>query len=597
MNNLTKYNQHNPKNFQSKLYKRLTRLFSGPITNYHKQFVVKNKKKDITKYNFKTASSLKFDRGKYNPFSDMHFRRMDEMTRFERYIDFEQMDYEPIMGSALDTYADEITAYTVLDPILKITAKNDQVKQILHELYYNIMNIESNAFSWARMMCKYGDYFLYLDIDEDKGVTNFINIPAQEMEKLEGLDESNPSYVQYQWTTGGLTFENWQVAHFKIEGDSKYSPYGMSIFDPVRRTWRMLVLMEEFMMSYRMTRAAERRVWYLEMGGIDPSDEEQLVQKVITQIKRTQVADPDTGNMDRRYNPQAVEEDIFLTKRGDVGSRVEQLPGGQFTNAIDDIKYLQEKLFTGLKIPQEYLSRGERGTTDKETLTLKDVKFSKVIQRLQKHFVNELVKIGRIHLYVLGIRGNDLLDFNIQLNNPSKVAEMQQLEVSRTKLDFASVANESPFYSTHWCSTKVLGMTEKEFERNQIEKFADKKRQIQLDSIEKSAESGLGGEFGEDLGSMPQIPQDSLDTLESVPEEGLEGLEPEMATDNPELLAAPGKRDYDPDWRERETPGSKGKTYTKRGQTPRPKRTLKAQGALYEEIEDIQKSLGEIDND
>ena len=151
---------------------------------------------------------------------------MANVSRSQRYIDFDQMEYEPIIASALDIYADEMTTSSHLNPLLRIHCPNEEIKLILNSLYYNVLNIEHNLFNWCRTMCKFGDFMLYLDIEEEQGVTNAIGLPTREVERLEGEDKTNPNYIQYQWNSAGMTFENWQIAHFRVLGNDKYAPYG-----------------------------------------------------------------------------------------------------------------------------------------------------------------------------------------------------------------------------------------------------------------------------------------------------------------------------------------------------------------------------------
>jgi len=274
-----------------------------------------------------------------------------------------------------------------------------------------VLNVDFNLFGWCRTMCKYGDFFLYLDIDERLGIQSTIGLPTHEIERLEGEDKTNPKYVQFQWNSGGLTFENFQIGHFRILGNDKYAPYGTSILEPARRIFRQLILLEDAMMAYRIVRSPERRAFYIDVGNVAPNDVEQYMQKVMTQMKRNQVVDSNTGRVDLRYNPMSVEEDYFIPVRGGVSSRVESLPGGTMTGDIDDVKYLRDKLFSALKVPASYLSQAEGADEDKTTLAQKDVRFARTIQRLQRSIVTELEKVGIIHLYTLGYKGADLISF------------------------------------------------------------------------------------------------------------------------------------------------------------------------------------------
>jgi hypothetical protein len=504
--------QKNPRQANSPLFKRLTRLFSGPIVNYRAQTPRRLRRGQLDKFNFTSASGMSFKKASYEPLSGYPMNSvMGNISRAERYADFDQMEYMPELASAMDIYADEMTTSSELQELLRIDCPNDEIKAVLDTLYHNVLNIDHNLFGWCRTMCKFGDYFLYLDIDENMGITNVIGLPTGEIERLEGEDKTNPNYVQYQWNSGGLTFENWQMGHFRILGNDKYAPYGTSVLEPARRIWRQLTLLEDAMMAYRIVRSPERRVFYIDVGNIAPNDIEQYMQKVMTQMKRNQVVDPTTGRVDLRYNPMSVEEDYFIPTRGNVSSRIETLAGGTYTGDIDDVKYLRDKLFSAIKIPASYLTTADEGAEDKTTLAQKDIRFARTIQRLQRAIITELEKIGIIHLYTLGFRQEDLISFKLYLNNPSRIAELQELEHWRTKFEIASNATEG-FFSKRWVAQNIFNLSDEEFLRVQREMFHDRKVQALLDAAGEAvaAEGGAGGDMGGDLGGEDDLGGDDL---------------------------------------------------------------------------------------
>ena len=302
---MSKKNKKNTRNPQSLLFRRLTRLLSGPLVNYRTQTNHRLRRIDLDKFasRFTSASGQHFKKTAYNPYDNLQANVMASQQRSERYVDFDQMEYTPEIASSLDIYADEMTTHSSLKPLLSVDCSNEEIKSILESLYYNVLNVEYNLFSWCRSMCKYGDFFLYLDIDENLGIQGSIGLPSSEVERLEGEDKTNPNYVQFQWNSAGLTFENWQMAHFRILGNDKYNPYGTSVLEPARRIWRQLTLLEDAMMAYRIVRSPERRVFYIDVGSIPPNDVEQYMQKIMTQMKRHQVVDSSTGRVDLRYNP------------------------------------------------------------------------------------------------------------------------------------------------------------------------------------------------------------------------------------------------------------------------------------------------------
>lgn len=520
----------NPNNQESTLYRALTRLFSGPLTNYRSQSQIRFRRRDLDRFKFTSAGGQSFKKKSYNPFEAIQSNIMANQSRAERYSDFDQMEFSPELASALDVYADEIATSNQFRRLLNIECHNEEIKQILHTLYYTTLNIETNLFSWCRTMCKFGDFFLYLDIDEQLGIKSTLGLPSPEVERLEGEDESNPNYVQFQWNSAGLTFENWQVAHFRILGQDKYAPYGTSVLEPARRIWRQLNLLEDAMMAYRIVRSPERRVFYIDIGNVNPNDVEGYMQKVITSMKRNQIVDPTTGRIDLRYNPMSIDEDYYLPVRGtQSGTKIESLPGGSFTGDIDDVKYLRDKLFSAIKIPQAYLSRGEGASEDKSTLAQKDIRFARTIQRLQRVIISELEKIGMIHLYTLGFRNDDLLKFKLNLNNPSKIAELQELEHFKSQMDVATAAKENGF-SKHWIFTNVLKIKDNEFVKIQRELFYDKAMNQAFEGAE-AAGGGAGGGLGGDLGGLPAAAPEAEKAPEAPPEE------------ESDLLAAPARRE------------------------------------------------------
>lgn len=538
----------NPANRQSDLFKALTRLFSGPIINYRSQSGTKIRRQHLDKFSsrFKSASGQQFKKSQYSPLDNLAVNAMQNQRRVERYVDFDQMEYMPEIASALDIYADEMTTYSDLRPMLNIKCANEEIKAVLENLYSKVLNVNYNLFAWARTMCKYGDFFLYLDIDDRYGIQSAISLPITEIERMEGKDSTNPNYIQYQWNSAGMTFENWQIGHFRVLGNDKHTPYGTSILDPARRIFRQLTLVEDAMMAYRVIRSSERRLFKIDVGGIPPQDVEQYMEKIVTQLKRHSVIDQNTGRVDLRYNPMSIEEDYFIPVRPGSATEITNLAGGQNTGAIDDVKYLRDKLFAALKIPQPYLSMGEGASEDKTTLAQKDIRFARTIQRLQRVIVSELEKIGIIHLYTLGFRGDDLINFSLTLNNPSKIAEMQEIEFWKAKFDIAASATEG-YFSRRWVTEHIFGISHEEFVRNQREIYYDRKYDASLQQVAEAAATGetagaLGGDMGGDMGGDLDLDAE-LDTGAEEMPAGEADLDLGGADESALLAIPPGSRD------------------------------------------------------
>jgi len=592
-------NKNNPRNPNSPLFQRLTRLFSGPIVNYRAQQVRNNRKYSVDKYSpkFRSVGGQGFKRKSYNPYETISSAMMNNLNRAERYADFDQMEFMPELASALDIYADEITTHSEFNRSLIVDCQNQEIKEILETLFYNVLNIDANLFGWVRSMCKYGDFFGYLDIDEEVGIKSLIGLPVNEIERMEGADPTNPNYLQYQWNTGGLTFENWQVSHFRVLGNDKYTPYGTSVLDPGRRIWRQLTLLEDAVIAYRIVRAPGRKKFNIDVGGIPPEEVEQYMQKIITMMKRHQVVDDKTGRVDLRYNPLSIEEDYYIpTRNGKAAVDISSVPSDSWTNDMEDVKYLQNKLFAAIKIPKSYLiSDAGNANQPQGSLAQKDIRFARTIQRLQRSVIAELDKMATIHLYTLGYRGNDLINFNVKLHNPSRISSLQEIETLERKLDAASKARQD-VYSNRWIAKNILGLSEEELVRNTREKFYDKQMETALTKVAEAEGEGLaagaltGAGFGgagdlgiPDLGGEapegPEIPGAPEAAPPAAPEPA---AEPEAGGEDV-LLATPGggeKRSDDKPaaiYAEFEdgsyvTKGSKGKRYKQKQSDDRKKR-------------------------
>jgi len=573
---------NNPRNPRSELFKSLTRIFSGPLTSRRTQTGRRLRRYQLDKHSsdFRSASGQAFKSTKSYGARNLQLGIMNQHNRAERYVDFDQMEYTPEIASALDIYADEMTTHSALTPMLNIKCANEEIKAVLDTLYHNVLNVEHNLFGWCRSMCKYGDFFLYLDIDEKFGIKTAIGLPSQEVERLEGEDETNSNYYQFQWNSAGMTFENWQIGHFRILGNDKYAPYGTSVLEPARRIWRQLQLMEDAMMAYRIVRAPDRKLFKIDIGQIPANEVEQYMQKVITSMKRNTVIDQNTGRVDLRYNPFSVEEDYFIPVRGDSKTDITNIAGQARANDIEDVKYLRDKLFSALKIPASYLSNNEGADEDKTTLAQKDIRFARTVQRLQRSAVSELEKVGVVHLYTLGYRGDDLLCFDLALNNPSKIAELQELEHWDKKFTVAASATDG-FFSRRWVAEHLFNMSHEEFLRNQRELFYDRKFDAQLAAVaeamqEEAAGLGgdlsgdLGGDLGDDLGADlgGDLGGDAVDLGgdDSPPGEG----EGDVLLATPDTDAPAGRREdgY-------LTPGAKGNVYYPVKRDGRPQGAIK----------------------
>ncbi|MAE82112.1 MAG: hypothetical protein CMB80_05210, partial [Flammeovirgaceae bacterium] len=429
------------------LFQRLTQLFrAGPV--------IKRKVRNFKEPGASTALEL-FQRAHSDVYNST-LSAYGAFDRMSRYSDFSEMESTPEISSALDIYAEETCSADDKGRILHIYSENRRISELLENLFYDVLNVEFNLVMWIRNLCKYGDFFLFNDISPEYGVINAFPIAISEIEREENFEPDNPAAVRFRWLTQGNTvLENWQITHFRLLGNDAFLPYGTSVLESARRIWRQLILIEDAMLVYRVIRAPERRVFYIDVGNVPPEDVPNYLQQAQTSLKRGQVIDKSTGKVDLRYNPLSVDEDYFLPVRGgESGTKIDTLAGGQNTAAIEGVEYIQKKLFAALKIPRAYLGYDEE-VGAKATLAQEDIRFSRSIQRIQKTVLSELNKLAIIHLYCHGYEGDDLVDFDLKLSNPSSIAQQQKLELIRARFEIAGTAPEG-MVDKKWIRKNVL---------------------------------------------------------------------------------------------------------------------------------------------
>ena len=398
-----------------------------------------------------------------------------EPTRMASYYDYESMEYTPEISAALDIYAEESTTPDHDGYIIKIYSESKRIKQLLVDLFVNRLDINTNLPMWTRNTCKFGDNFVYLKLDPEKGVVGCQQLPNIQIERLErGMRFQPDKYSQemeneslkFVWKEKNMEFNTWEVAHFRILGDDRKLPYGTSMLEKARRIWKQLLLSEDAMLIYRVSRAPERRVFKVFVGNMDDKDVDPYVQKVANKFKRDQIADPKTGNVDMRYNQLAVDQDYFIPVRDIAQTNpIETLPGGTNLAEIADIEYIQKKLVTALRIPKAYLGF-EEPVGDGKNLSLLDIRFARTINRIQKSALSEMNKIAIIHLFLMGFE-DELSNFTLQLTNPSKQADLLMIDVWKEKVTLykdmvTEIAKSIQPTSATWAKKHIFGFSDDE---------------------------------------------------------------------------------------------------------------------------------------
>ena len=515
------------------VFSRLRRLFSTDVIIRNQggdQLRVVDSDHIQTSGEFQTNSLVdRFGKIYTNPAATsllgQQFNMQYQYLRTYLYSDYDTMDTDAIVASALDIIADECTLKNDMGEVLQIRSSDDDIQKILYNLFYDVLNIEFNLWSWVRQMCKYGDFFLKLDIAEKYGVYNVIPYTAYHIQRREGFDMDNPSKVQFLYSpdgyyTGGsgyfntpnqkpnenqIVFDNYEIAHFRLLTDVNYLPYGRSYLEPARRLFKQYVLMEDAMLIHRIARAPEKRIFYINVGNIPPNEVEAFMQKTINTMKKTPLMDERTGEYNLKYNMQNLLEDFYIPVRGnDTATKIDTTKGLEY-NGIEDVAYLRDKLFAALKVPKAFMGY-EKDLTGKATLAAEDIRFARTIDRIQRILISELYKIALVHLYTQGYDGEQLTNFELKLTSPSIIAEQEKIALLKEKVDLAAQMLETKIIPTDWIYDNVFQFSQDQYEEYRDLITQDQKRKFRNTQIESEGNDPVetGRSYGtpHDLASL-----------------------------------------------------------------------------------------------
>jgi hypothetical protein len=505
------------------LFGRLRRLFSTDVVIRN---VGGNQLKVIDSNQIQSLGQLQtnslYDRFNklYSTTGGLNYNLMQQAnfpsTRIQLYTDYEAMDTDSIVASALDIVSDESCLRNDMGEVLQIRSADETVQKILYNLFYDVLNIEFNLWSWTRNMLKYGDFYLKLEISEKFGVYNVVPFSSYTILRLEGQDPSNPSDVKFKYdpsysvsenplgfqqispsvgvnTGEEVIFDNYEMAHFRLLSDFNYLPYGRSYLEPGRKIWKQMTLMEDAMLIHRIVRAPEKRTFFVNVGNIPPNEVETYMQRMINKMKKTPYVDPNTGEYNLKFNMQNILEDFYIPVRGgDATTRIETTKGLDYA-AIEDVTYLRDKLFSALKVPKAYLGY-EADLEGKATLAAEDIRFARTVERIQKILVSELTKIALVHLYSQGYDGSALTNFELSLTTPSIIYDQERTALLKEKVDLAQQMMDTKLMPTDWIYDNIFHFSEDQYQEYRDLIIEDQKRKFREAQIETEgndpAESG-----------------------------------------------------------------------------------------------------------
>lgn len=442
-----------------------------------------------------------------------------QVTRPQLYVDYEAMDTDALCSKALDLLSEEATQKNEIGEVLSVRSSNENIQEELYNLYYNILDIESNLPAWIRNMCKYGDTFLAMDMEWGMGVYGVTPLSVYSVSREEALDANNQNYIRFvinsaavstsahgSPNTGqGQSLENFQVAHFRLLGDANFMPYGRSWLEPARKVFKQYILLKDAAILHRVMRAPEKRIFYYNVGNLPSNEVDAFMQKQINQAKKAPLFNQQTGDYNLKYSMMNMLDDFHIPVRNnDSTTRIDTAKGLDYAG-MDDIYFFQNELLAALGVPKAFLNYSDE-LNGKSTLSGLSMNFSKSIEKIQRVIIKQLEKIGQVHLAMLDYEDSDLGNFQLKLTTPSVLAEQEKIALLKEKVSLAADILEKGIFSSDWIGDNIFSMSEDQILQERELIVEDKKREFRLNQIKEEgndpAISGMSYGTPHDLASI-----------------------------------------------------------------------------------------------
>jgi len=438
-----------------------------------------------------------------------------EIERRSRYQEYENMDDYPEVAAAFDVYADDSTQATTQGDLWIIDADDDMVRDEVEKLFETI-DLEEYYWDIIRNTVKYGDLFTESIVDH--------NNPKGGIQRIKIL---NPNYIfrveneygyltdflqeiprKNDWGSYGLNshamtgrefivLDRNQITHFRLHtSDPAFYPYGKSVAADARQIFRSLKLMEDAMLIYRLTRAPERRIFYIDVGNLPTSKAESYIESIKQKFKKEKFYDTSRQQIDERYNPLSSDEDFFFPMRKGTDTKVETLPGAQNLGEVDDVKYFRDKLLAILKVPKDFIVEKDKSPERKANLSQLDVKFAKVITRVQRCVALGFTSIAKRHLQIKGFPTKSINRLKVKLPSPSDMFEKRRLDLQEKKAGVVASVLALNLFSKETIYKDYYEMSDKEIEEEKKKVEEDMAKEMENAMMQDPMMGGGGMGMG-----------------------------------------------------------------------------------------------------
>lgn len=475
-------------------------------------------------------------------------------TREQYYETYIKMGTLGLVNRALDIISDESSQTNDENDVLTIDSNNEKIYDCLKTLFFDKLSINTELWSILKETIKMGDNFYEITLDVKDGMAEGIRrIKYLDPSKIEIHEkDGRVDYYVYKMQAPknkSVVLEQrlfpWQIAHFKIE-DKETKPYGKSLLFSGIRSFERLVATEDIFLTYVISRTPSRRVFKIDVGGLPQLEAQRAIREMRDSYRSQQVIDAD-GNLNQISSILSITSDIFIPVReGQNGTTIETLQGdgmnmNQNMTFLDNFK---NDLIASFNIPAEYIGLEGKAQADRSTtLSQKDIKFGRFIERIQQQIIKTLYKIATLELFFNGFKKDELQDFTLELTPPSTTKEISETGLLETKINLMSTMQGLNVFPTNWLFKRVLRLSDKEIAEIQFMKMIeDKAAQQQQMAAQGGMPMGGGGLPGSAPlpgGEMPTDFNTSSEIGGEVPPSGEMGELPPGEAPAPEAGEAP----------------------------------------------------------
>jgi len=471
-----------------------------------------------------------------------------ELNRRRRYKEYEEMDEYPEVGAAFDIYADDATQKGARAERWTIQSES---KMVVDEVEALFEQTRMTKFLWdiIRNTVKYGDCFCELVLDVNKpeeGIKkikilnpNWIIRVENEFGYLKKFLQEIPNLESMQYSEVGgdatdrpvkyIELDKNQIVHYRLHtSDPVFYPYGKSIAALCMRVFRSLKMMEDAMMIYRLSRAPERRIFYVDTGNLPTSKAEMYIERLKQKFKKEKYYNTPKNTVDSRFNPMSMDEDFFVPSKNGRGTKIDTLPGATNLGEIEDVRYYRDKLLAALKVPKDYIVEKDSSPERKANLSQLDVKFARTIQRVQVDIETGLENMAKRHLQLRGFPAALIKKVRIRLPEPSDMSAKRKLDLDEQKTRVIAAVQQLALFSKDEIYREYYDMTPEE-----ITVMKSEMEEQQAEEMEQQQEQAM-------LTGQAPAPGGGAPMAGPTPEEagGQEGLENVPPTANEEKVSS-----------------------------------------------------------